>query len=123
MNKEWSDTNKQVQSLLGKESTYKAGIELLIKFRNEMFNQVTQIVNGYPAEAFYQMPFPKAKGYHNKTLAYSIWHIFRIEDIVAHTLISEDEQVFLPEIIRKKSVLRLLRPAMNYRGRKLQSFQ
>lgn len=30
----------------------------------------------------------------NKTIAYSIWHIFRIEDIVAHILISEDEQVF-----------------------------
>lgn len=26
--------------------------------------------------------------------AYSIWHVFRIEDIVAHTLINEDEQIF-----------------------------
>ena len=31
------------------------GIELLIQFREEMFTQV-QIINGYPAEAFYQMP-------------------------------------------------------------------
>ena len=40
------------------------------------------------------MPFANAKGYHNKTIAYSIWHIARIEDIVAHTLIANDEQVF-----------------------------
>ena len=33
-------------------------------------------------------------GYHSKTLGYSIWHIFRIEDIVAHEMIAEDEQIF-----------------------------
>lgn len=38
--------------------------------------------------------FINADGYHSKTIAYSIWHIFRIEDIVAHTVINEDEQVF-----------------------------
>ncbi len=26
-------------------------------------------------------------------LAYSIWHIFRIEDIVAHEMIAEDSQI------------------------------
>lgn len=39
------------------------------------------------------MPFPNAAGYHSKTIAYSIWHIFRIEDIVAHDLICRDEEV------------------------------
>ena len=38
-------------------------------------------------EDFDAIPFINADGYHNKTIAYSIWHIFRIEDIVAHTLI------------------------------------
>ena len=33
------------------------------------------------------------QGYHSKTLAYSVWHIFRIEDIVAHEMIAEDQQV------------------------------
>lgn len=28
------------------------------------------------------MPYMNAKGYHNKTIAYSPWHIFRIDDIV-----------------------------------------
>ena len=43
---------------------------------------------------FSAMPYMNAKGYHNKTIAYSLWHIFRIEDIVAHSLIADDEQVF-----------------------------
>ena len=45
-------------------------------------------------EDFNAIPFINADGYHCKTIAYSIWHIFRIEDIVAHTLISKNEQVF-----------------------------
>ena len=45
-------------------------------------------------EDFDAIPFINADSYHSKTIAYSIWHIFRIEDIVAHTLISENEQVF-----------------------------
>ena len=39
------------------------------------------------------MRFAKAEGYHSKTLAYSIWHVFRIEDIVLHTLILNNSQV------------------------------
>ena len=55
MNKEWSEKNKQIQILLGKETTYKDGIELLIEFRKELFEQISQIVNGYPVEAFYHL--------------------------------------------------------------------
>ncbi|HPD01316.1 MAG: phage head-tail adapter protein [Clostridiaceae bacterium] len=102
MNKEWSEMNKQMQVLIGKKATYKDGTELLIKLRNELFEQITQIVNEYPAEAFYQMPYANAKGYHSKTLSYSIWHIFRIEDIVAHILIAGDEQILMAGGYQKK---------------------
>ena len=94
MDKEWSAKNQEIQTLLGKEATYKAAINRLIAFRKEMLERVGQIVTGYPPEAFYQMPFAGADGYHSKTLAYSIWHIFRIEDIVAHEMIAGDRQVF-----------------------------
>mgnify|MGYP000866149525 CR=1 FL=1 len=102
MNAEWSEKNKRVQILLGKEATYKDGIELLLELRKDLFEQITQIVNGYPDQAFYQMPFAKAKGYHSKTLAYSVWHIFRIEDIVMHTLIAKDEQILVTGDYQKK---------------------
>ena len=93
MDKNWSEMNKEMQALLSKEATYRDGIGELLELRENLFKQVTQIVYTFPKEAFYQMPFAGAAGYHSKTLAYSIWHIFRIEDIVAHEMIAEDRQV------------------------------
>lgn len=93
MDKVWAEKNKQMQSLLNKEDTFGGAIDLLIELRADIFNQITQIMNGFPEEAFYQVPFARAEGFHCKTLSYSIWHIFRIEDIVAHEMIAEDEQI------------------------------
>ena len=73
--------NKKMQTLIGKEATFPEGIDALIELREVLFEQITSIVNNYPEEAFYQMPFAGAEGYHSKTLVYSMWHIFRIEDI------------------------------------------
>ena len=93
MDKDWAEKNKKIQMLLSKEATFDEAVGELITFREEMFQQITWIVEGYPNEAFHKMPFAGAKGYHSKTLAYSIWHIFRIEDIVAHEMIADDEQI------------------------------
>ena len=93
MNKDWSDKNKEFQRLISKESTFKDGIVVLLELRASLFEQITQIVNGFPVVAFSEMPFAGAAGYHSKTLAYSIWHVFRIEDIVLHTLILNDTQI------------------------------
>ena len=97
MDKNWSEMNKEMQALLAKNATFRDGIEMLLTLRKSLFEQVTQIVSTYPEEAFYRMPFAGAEGYHSKTLAYSIWHIFRIEDIVAHEMIAEDQQVLFRE--------------------------
>ena len=93
MDKNWSEMNKEMQVLLSKEATFRDGVGKLLELRESLFEQVAQIVHTFPEEAFYQMPFAGAEGYHSKTLAYSIWHIFRIEDIVAHEMIAEDRQV------------------------------
>ncbi len=93
MDKSWSEKNKRVQALLSKKDTFAEGIRELTAFRHELFEQVTQIMTAYPAEAFWQMPFAGAEGYHSKTLAYSVWHIFRIEDVVAHEMIAGDGQI------------------------------
>ena len=97
MDKNWSGMNKEIQVLLSKEVTLSQAVEKLIAFRADMFEQIRQIVMSYPAEAFWQMPFAGADGYHSKTLGYSIWHIFRIEDIVAHEMIAEDFQVLFAQ--------------------------
>ncbi len=93
MDKEWAEKNKKMQSLLNRRDTFPEAISLLIELRADVFNQITQVLEGYPEDAFYQMPFADSDGYHSKTLSYSIWHIFRIEDIVAHEMIAGDEQI------------------------------
>ena len=93
MDKHWSEMNKEMQNLIAKKATFKDGIGKLLELRKSLFEQITQIVTTFPEEAFWQRPFADAEGYHGKTLAYSIWHIFRIEDIVAHEMIAEDQQV------------------------------
>lgn len=94
MNKVWSELNKTMQTQIKKKDTYKAGIETLIHLRNQLMETLTSFNEKLSREDFDAIPFINADGYHSKTIAYSIWHIFRIEDIVAHTLISENEQVF-----------------------------
>ena len=97
MNQDWSEMQKTMQKLLAKEATFRSGIDALLELRKTLFEQITRIVTTYPEEAFAQMPYAGAEGYHSKTLAYSIWHIFRIEDIVAHEMIAEDPQVFFSQ--------------------------
>ena len=122
MDKEWSDKNKEIQKLLTKEATFDEAIKKLIEFRGELFQQITWIVEGYPDEAFYQMPFAGADGYHSKTLAYSIWHIFRIEDIVAHEMIAEDEQILFREKHLKKTASPIITTGNELKGEEIAEF-
>lgn len=102
MNKEWAELNKQVQEQLKHRDTFQDGILTLLKLRKLILNSLLELKDTLSNEQFSQMPFANAKGYHNKTIAYSIWHIARIEDIVVHTLIANDEQVFFSGNWQKK---------------------
>ena len=93
-----------MQTQIKKKDTYKAGIDTLIHLRNQLMETLTSFNDELSIEDFDEIPFINADGYHSKTIAYSIWHIFRIEDIVAHTVINEDEQVFLQGTIRHVSI-------------------
>lgn len=103
MNKDWSDKNKKMQTLISKESTFNEGIKVLLELRSVLFDQITSIVKNFPPEAFYELPFGDGDGTHHTTLAWSLWHVFRIEDIVAHTLILNDEQIFFTGEWKKKN--------------------
>ena len=52
MNEDWSQKNKQIQKLLSKEATFDEAVGKLLEFRNELFQQITWIVEGYPEKAF-----------------------------------------------------------------------
>ena len=103
MDKEWSEKNKKMQTLISKEATFSEGIKVLLELRNSLFEQITSIVKTFPSTAFYQMPFGSGDGNHNATLAWSLWHLFRIEDIVAHALILNDKQILFKNSWLKKT--------------------
>ena len=104
MNKIWAELNKTMQTQIKKKDTYEAGINTLFDLRKLLMETLTSLKEELSREDFDAIPFINADGYHSKTIAYSIWHIFRIEDIVAHTLISENEQVFFRAIIKNVSI-------------------
>ncbi|MBR3463298.1 MAG: phage head-tail adapter protein [Clostridiales bacterium] len=93
MNKEWSEQNKRMQMLIKKADTFDQGKDVLFGLRNDLMDTLLSFKKELNREDFDAMPFMNADGYHSKNIAYSIWHIFRIEDIVAHTLIKGDDEV------------------------------
>lgn len=94
MNREWSGLNKTMQFQIRKEETFSEGISTLLLLRQKLMDELYSFREELAREDFNAMPFINADGYHSKTIAYSIWHIFRIEDIVAHSLIRGDAQIF-----------------------------
>ena len=94
MNKDWSACNKTMQAQLKKKETFSQGIETLLELRTQLMDVFSSIIYDFSREDFNAVPFMNAEGSHSTSLAWSLWHVFRIEDIVCHTLICEDEQVF-----------------------------
>ena len=102
MNKEWSELNKTMQVQFKKAETYENGINTLFELRNKLIQTLLSFKAELSREDYNAMPFINIDGYHSKSIAYSIWHIFRIEDIVAHTLINNDEQIFFSNKYNKR---------------------
>ncbi len=102
MNQQWSEMNKTLQLQIRKKDTISDGMKTLYSLRKALSEQIAQLGRELSSDDFSAMPYMNAKGYHSKTIAYSLWHVFRIEDIVAHTLIAGDEQVFFKENYQKR---------------------
>ena len=94
MNQEWSELNRTMQAQIKKKDTYSDGISTLSELRDRLMQTIISFRNHLSREDYNAIPFINADGCHSKTIAYSLWHIFRIEDIAAHTLINGDEQIF-----------------------------
>ena len=103
MNKEWSELNKTLQTQIKKKDSYSDGIDTLIELRDQIMTTVNSFRNDLTRDDFDALPYINADGYHSKNIAYSLWHIFRIEDIVAHKLIQGDEEVFFAKDYQKRT--------------------
>ena len=101
MNRGWAEKNKQMQALL-KKATLKEGIAELLSLRKLLMDEMLSWRSELTTEDYSKMPYMNANGYHSKTIAYSIWHIMRIEDIVVNTLILNcDEILFTNQYLIK----------------------
>jgi hypothetical protein len=103
MNKEWSELNKTLQTQIKKKDSYSDGIDTLIELRDQIMTTVNSFRNDLTRDDFDALPYINADGYHSKNIAYSLWHLFRIEDIVAHELIQGDEEIFFAKDYQKRT--------------------
>lgn len=94
MNAEWSSLCKNANALLKKKDSFEEGKASLLELRKELFDMVMMVYHSFPLEGFSRQVLPNSKGYDSKTMAYSIYHIARIEDIVLHTLMYKEEEIF-----------------------------
>ena len=95
--------NKTLQLQLKKKDTFESGVETLTLLRTNLMDTIDSWRDILTDEDYCSIPFINAKGYHSKTVAYSLWHIFRIEDIVAHTLVNGDDQILFSGGYQKKT--------------------
>lgn len=102
MNKEWSNIHQQVQIQLRRKDDFEKGLDSLFLLRKVLLEQINSFYTSLSKEQFCAIPFISEKGYHNKTIAYSLYHIFRIEDIVSHSLIQNNEEVFFTNGCQQK---------------------
>ncbi len=101
MNREWSDKNKLAQSKL-KKVTFQDGINEFVELREMLMREMLSWKQILSPKDYCAIPFFNAKGYHSKTIAYSIWHIIRIEDIVVNSLIREKNEVLFDNNFDKR---------------------
>ena len=94
MHKDFSALNKVIQDNLKKRTTFSDGIKNLLQLRNNLMEEIDLIFKTTSPEDFFALPFPKSKGNTNATIAWSIYHIFRIEDIVCNSVINSKTQIF-----------------------------
>lgn len=97
MNTEWSILNKKMNIQIREKDTFYDGICTLLELRKELMKEIMAFKGLLNREDFNSIPFINGKGYHNKTIAYSLYHTFRIEDIVSNSLIKKREQIFLKD--------------------------
>lgn len=122
MNKEWSELNKAMQLQIKKKETFMQGIETLLALRKQLMKQILEFKETLNTDDFSAMPFPNADGYHSKTIAYSLYHIFRIEDITANSLIKKDTQIFFASNHQRKINSPIITTGNELAGQKIAEF-
>ncbi|GMQ60894.1 phage head-tail adapter protein [Vallitalea maricola] len=80
---------KEFQGAIKKKDEFEIGIKHLLEFRKELWEIYQFIFDNVNEEEYSLMPLAK-----DKTIAYFLYHLTRIEDIPSNTLILDQEQIF-----------------------------
>ncbi len=103
MDKNYSERHKIILSQLKKEISFEEGIKNLIDLREDLFLiHVEKYFSRLSKDDFCKIPFAGSTGNKDATISWSIYHVFRIEDIICHNFISNDEQIFFAQNYQKK---------------------
>lgn len=94
---ERSELFKAFQGSIKKKATFEGGKEQLLLLRADLMAIYNYIFETCKEEDFIKMPLST-----DKTMAYYIYHLTRIEDITSNTLISGKKQIFFEEGYDKK---------------------
>ena len=89
---ERSEIFKLFQATIKKSSSFEVGKQNLLLLRAELSAVYDYLFNTCNEDDFYQMPLAK-----DKTIAYYLYHLIRIEDITSNTLILGKPQLFFTE--------------------------
>ena len=107
---------------LSRKETFAHSIECLFELRRQVFETLLLFKHYCSREVFNAMPFKDEEWFHNKTIAYSIWHVFRIEDIIAHSLVLDDEQIFFSGSYQDKIKAPIITTGNELAGEQIKTF-
>jgi len=106
---DWNPKQARLREIVLKQDKFDEAVALCLQLHSivhcsqiapEKTNSfLDEIWSGLTGEAFVTMPTAK-----DVTIAWNVWHITRIEDIVSNILISEDNQVLNEEWLKRLGV-------------------
>jgi hypothetical protein len=100
--KEWNEKQSKLKEFLTTEKTFDKGIELLLEMHGLLHDKkiYKNIVETYYNTLWGDLKEETCKIISSKetSILWNIWHITRIEDIVANVLIGDKEEIFNTEI-------------------------
>jgi len=86
---ERSEIFKSFQTNIKRKSSFELGKQKLLELRDELMSIYDYVLTACNNEDFVKMPLAT-----DKTIAYYLYHLTRIEDITSNTLIAATEQIF-----------------------------
>jgi len=105
--KEWNPNQKKLSQLLAKQETFDQAIQLCLQMHNSV-HDLKKEISPTVYQSLLEGLTPAIMKYRPNnsfsSIAWSIWHITRIEDAVSNILIADSEQILNKEWLEKINI-------------------